>query len=126
MSEISHPSKPQAEADLKDFTEDLVPFVVAAETARMPMVITDAKQADNSIIFANDSLIFLFGYQCGEILGQGFNFVLASVTDAEPPTPMTNLPNGRSNPKLRARTGTDEITEQFERLTAVEANPIDP
>ena len=71
-----------AEADVEEFKEDLGPFVVAAETTRMPMVFTDAKQADNSIIFANDSFISLFGYQREEVLGQGFNFVLASATDA--------------------------------------------
>ena len=73
-----------AEAEVEDFKEDLGPFVVAAETTRMPMVFTDAKQANNSIIFANDSFISLIGYQRDEILGQGFNFVLASPTDAEP------------------------------------------
>lgn len=86
MSEIPPPSDQQddAEADVEDFKEDLGPFVVAAETTRMPMVFTDAKQANNSIIFANDSFISLIGYQRDEILGQGFNFVLASATDAEP------------------------------------------
>lgn len=86
MSEPPAPSEQQdaAEADVQGFKEDLGPFVVAAETTRMPMVFTDAKQANNSIIFANDSFISLIGYQREEILGQGFNFVLASATDDEP------------------------------------------
>lgn len=86
MSETPAPSEQQddAEADVEGFKEDLGPFVVAAETTRMPMVFTDAKQANNSIIFANDSFISLTGYQREEILGQDFNFVLASATDAEP------------------------------------------
>jgi PAS domain S-box-containing protein len=86
MSETPAPSEKQddAEADVEGFKEDLGPFVVAAETTRMPMVFTDAKQADNSIIFANDSFISLVGYQRDEVLGQGFNFVLASATDPEP------------------------------------------
>jgi PAS domain S-box-containing protein len=86
MSKIPPPSDQQedAEADVEDFKEDLGPFVVAAETTRMPMVFTDAKQANNSIIFANDSFISLVGYEREEVLGQGFNFVLASPTDAEP------------------------------------------
>ncbi|QCK88026.1 PAS domain-containing protein [Phreatobacter aquaticus] len=74
----------EAAADVEGFKEDLGPFVVAAETTRMPMVFTDAKQAENSIIFANDSFISLIGYERNEVLGQGFNFVLASATDAEP------------------------------------------
>jgi PAS domain S-box-containing protein len=48
------------------------------------MVFTDAKQANNSIIFANDSFVSLIGYERDEILGQGFNFVLANPADAEP------------------------------------------
>lgn len=85
MSETTPPSQPQveAEADVESFEEDLGPFVVAAETTRMPMIFTDAKQANNSIIFANDSFVALIGYQHDEILGQGFNFVLANPSDAE-------------------------------------------
>ncbi|KQU80130.1 histidine kinase [Mesorhizobium sp. Root102] len=86
MSETPSPSEQQddAEADVEGFKEDLGPFVVAAETTRMPMVFTDAKQANNAIIFANDSFISLIGYQRDEILGQDFNFVLASATDTAP------------------------------------------
>ena len=86
MSETPPPSEPQAEAEaeVEEFKEDLGPFVVAAETTRMPMIFTDAKQADNSIIFANDSFISLVGYPRDEVLGQGFNFVLADATDSEP------------------------------------------
>ncbi len=85
MSETSDPSEKQdeAEANVEGFKDDLGPFVVAAETTRMPMVFTDAKQANNSIIFANDSFISLIGYPRDEVLGQGFNFVLANRTDAE-------------------------------------------
>lgn len=85
MSETPPSSVQQdaAEADVEGFKEDLGPFVVAAETTRMPMVFTDAKQANNSIIFANDSFISLIGYQREEVLGQGFNFVLANANDAE-------------------------------------------
>jgi PAS domain S-box-containing protein len=72
-----------AEADVDSFKDGLGPFVVAAETTRMPMVFTDAKQANNAIIFANDSFVSLLGYQRDEILGQGFNFVMANATDAE-------------------------------------------
>jgi hypothetical protein len=37
------------------FRKDLGPFVVAAETTRMAMVFTDAKEANHPLIFANDS-----------------------------------------------------------------------
>jgi PAS domain S-box-containing protein len=86
MSDAPQSSEQQdgAEADVESFKEDLGPFVVAAETTRMAMVFTDAKQANNSIIFANDSFMSLFGYQREEILGHGFDFVMANAADAEP------------------------------------------
>lgn len=40
-----------AEADVDSFRKDLGPFVVAAETTRMAMVFTDAKEPGNPIIF---------------------------------------------------------------------------
>jgi hypothetical protein len=59
MSEIANKSVEQkdAEAEVESFREDLGPFVVAAETTRMAMVFTDAKEADNPIIFVNDSFL---------------------------------------------------------------------
>ena len=44
-----------AESEVESFRKDLGPFVVAAETTRMAMVFTDAKEADHPLIFANDS-----------------------------------------------------------------------
>lgn len=70
-----------AEADVKHFKDDLGPFVVAAETTRMPMLFTDAKKPDNPIIFANDSFLKLTGYDRDELLAQSFNFLLASGTN---------------------------------------------
>ena len=66
-----------AEAEVQDFREDLGPFVVAAETTRMPMVFTDAKKPDNPIIFVNDSFLKLTDYDRDEVLAQSFNFLLA-------------------------------------------------
>jgi PAS domain S-box-containing protein len=68
----------KAEADVEEFREDLGPFVVAAETTRMPMVFTDAKKPDNPIIFANDAFLKLTGYDRAELLAQSFNFLLAN------------------------------------------------
>ena len=70
-----------AEAEVEDFKEDLGPFVVAADTTRMPMVFTDAKVPGNPIIFANDSFLKLTGYDRDEVLAQKFNFLLAYCDD---------------------------------------------
>ena len=85
MSEITEKSGEQkdAEAEVESFRKNLGPFVVAAETTRMAMVFTDATEPDNPIIFANDSFLSLTGYDREEVLGKGFNFLMAHGADAE-------------------------------------------
>jgi PAS domain S-box-containing protein len=79
MSEIRNKSEEQkvAEADVAEHRKDLGPFVVAAETTRMPMVFTDAKEPNNPMVFANDSFLSLTGFDRTEILGQNFNSLFA-------------------------------------------------
>jgi PAS domain S-box-containing protein len=72
-----------AEAEVEDFKDDLGPFVVAAETTRMPMVFTNAKEPNNPIIFANDSILALTGYSRDEMLAQSLDFLAASSSDPE-------------------------------------------
>jgi PAS domain S-box-containing protein len=85
LSEITNKSNEQkvAEAEVDSFRKNLGPFVVAAETARMAMVFTDAKESDNPIIFANDSFLSLTGYDREEVLGQSFNFLTVQGADAQ-------------------------------------------
>jgi PAS domain S-box-containing protein len=72
-----------AEAEVEGFRQDLGPFVVAAETTRMAMVFTDAKEPGNPIIFANDSLLALTGYGREELLGQSFNLLVEGAAAPE-------------------------------------------
>ena len=85
MSEITKKSDKQkgAEAEVESFRQDLGPFVVAAETTRMPMVFTDANDPDHPAIFANDSFLSLSGYDREEVIGQNFNFLMARPGDPE-------------------------------------------
>lgn len=85
MSDIAPKDQDQkdAEAEVKEFKDDLGPFVVAAETTRMAMVFTDACEPDNHIIFANDSFLKLTGYDRDEVLAQSFNILLAAGCDAD-------------------------------------------
>lgn len=73
----------RAEASVEGFKKDLGPFVVAAETTRMPMVFTDAKAPDHPIIFANDAFLKLTGYARDDLLGQAFNSILVSDADGK-------------------------------------------
>jgi PAS domain S-box-containing protein len=67
-----------AESEVDSFRKDLGPFVVAAETTRMAMVFTNAKESNNPIIFANDSFLSLSGYDRKEVLGQSFDAFFGS------------------------------------------------
>lgn len=83
MSDKAYKDREQkaAEAQVETFRDDRGPFVVAAETTRMPMVFIDAEKSDNPIIFANSAFLKLTGYDRDEILAQSFNFLLADPTD---------------------------------------------
>jgi len=85
MSNDDNKSEDQksAEAEVETFKDDLGPFVVAAETARLAMVFADACETDYPIIFANDAFLELTGYTREEVLGQSFNFFMAHVADEE-------------------------------------------
>jgi PAS domain S-box-containing protein len=101
-----------AEAEVEEFREDLGPFVVAAETTRMPMVFTDAKVPDQPIIFANDSFLDLTGYTREEVLGQSFNFLMARGTDAVALAQIEAAFKGRSSdgdPVIRYRRKDDSV-----------------
>lgn len=58
------------------------PFVVAAETMRMPIAFTDAKQDGHSIVFVNDSFNALFACESEDVLGRDFVFLMAETDDA--------------------------------------------
>lgn len=99
MSAIASKSEEQktAEAEVESFRQDLGPFVVAAETTRMPMVFSDAKEPDSPIIFANDSFLSLTGYERKEVLGQSFNFLMAQSADPEALAQIRSEFEGRSD-----------------------------
>ena len=69
-----------AEAEVESFRRDLGPFVVAAETTRIPMAFTDAQIPGHPLIFVNDSFLELTGYEREEVLGQHFSWLIAGGT----------------------------------------------
>jgi PAS domain S-box-containing protein len=81
--EKSFKAQKDAELEVASFRKDLGPFVVAAETTRMAMVFTDAKEFGSPLIFANDSFLALTGYDREQVLGQSFDFLMARPTNPE-------------------------------------------
>ena len=56
-------------------------FFAAVEMTRMPMLITDPRQDDNPIVFANGAFIDLTGYPEEQILGRNCRFLQGPDTD---------------------------------------------
>ncbi|WP_312515963.1 ATP-binding protein [Massilia sp.] len=56
-------------------------FFAAVEMTRMPMLITDARQPDNPIVFVNGAFLDLTGYPEAEILGRNCRFLQGPETD---------------------------------------------
>ncbi|KQM78188.1 hybrid sensor histidine kinase/response regulator [Xylophilus sp. Leaf220] len=57
-------------------------FFAAIETTRMPMLVTDPRQHDNPIVFANRAFISMSGYSSEEIVGHNCRFLQGPDTDA--------------------------------------------
>jgi PAS domain S-box-containing protein len=57
------------------------PFTAAFQKARAPMLIADARAADNPILFVNDAFLELTGYTREEIVGRNCRFLQGPGTD---------------------------------------------
>ena len=58
-------------------------FFTAVEQAGLPMVVTDPRQADNPVVFANDAFLRMTGYSSAEVLGRNCRSMRGPETDAE-------------------------------------------
>src|SRR5262249_21486307 len=59
------------------------PFAAALRATPTPMIITDPRQPDNPIIFANDAFLALCGYAREEVLNRNCRFLQGPDTDRE-------------------------------------------
>jgi PAS domain S-box-containing protein len=59
------------------------PFAASVRATRMPMIITDPRQPDNPVVFANNAFCRLTGYARDEILGRNCRFLQGPETDPE-------------------------------------------
>ena len=58
-------------------------FFAAIETTRMPMLVTDPRQPDNPIVFANRAFVAMSGYSIDELLGHNCRFLQGPATDRQ-------------------------------------------
>jgi PAS domain S-box-containing protein len=68
-------------AELAGIDDGTDPFASAVRATRMPMVITNPREHDNPIVFANDAFCRLTGYSREEILGRNCRFMQGRDTD---------------------------------------------
>ncbi len=68
-------------AELAGLDDGSDPFAAAVRVTRMPMVITNPRDAENPIVFANDSFCRLTGYTREEVLGRNCRFLQGPETD---------------------------------------------
>ncbi len=80
---LDHPNQAGIAETLLSMGSAGNPFVAAVQATRMPMVITDPKQPDNPIIFANEAFSKLTGYEPAEIIGRNCRFLQGPETSAE-------------------------------------------
>ncbi len=87
---ITHARQMKVDADAARIGAELLgldggvdPFVAAVRATRMPMVITDPRQHDNPVVFANDAFCRLSGYPRKEILGWNCRFLQEPETDPD-------------------------------------------
>ncbi len=68
-------------AELAGLDDGTDPFAAAVRATRMPMIVSNPRDADNPIVFANDAFCRLTGYTREEILGRNCRFLQGPETD---------------------------------------------
>jgi PAS domain S-box-containing protein len=58
-------------------------FIAAVRAARLPMLLTDPKQPENPIIFANQAFLSTTGYDAEDVLGRNCRFLQGPATDPD-------------------------------------------
>ncbi|GJD60960.1 hybrid sensor histidine kinase/response regulator [Methylobacterium frigidaeris] len=77
----SRPTVADVPTDVSDQHSDI--FFAAVEMTRMPMIVTDPRQPDNPIIFANQAFRAMTGYAPEELVGRNCRFLQGPETDSE-------------------------------------------
>ncbi|OAS20085.1 hybrid sensor histidine kinase/response regulator [Methylobacterium platani] len=77
----TRPTVADVPTDVSDHHSDI--FFAAVEMTRMPMIVTDPRQPDNPIIFANQAFRAMTGYAPEELVGRNCRFLQGPETDRE-------------------------------------------
>ena len=75
----TRPTVADVPTDVSDHHSDI--FFAAVEMTRMPMIVTDPRQPDNPIIFANQAFRAMTGYAPEELVGRNCRFLQGPDTD---------------------------------------------
>lgn len=84
---ITGGTQQSAETAVQKFKDELGPFVVAADTTRMPMIFTNALSPQNEIIYANKSFLDLMDYEKECAIGLPFHCIIADEANRANLTP---------------------------------------
>ncbi|GHA82939.1 histidine kinase famiy protein [Cognatilysobacter bugurensis] len=70
-----------AASEIGDHKDDI--FFAAIELTRMPMLVTDPRQPDNPVIFANRAFLAMSQYSLDEVIGRNCRFLQGPATDRD-------------------------------------------
>ena len=70
-------------AELAGLDDGTDPFAAAVRATRMPMIVTDPRQPDNPIVFANNAFHRLTGYTPEEVQGRNCRFLQGPRSDPD-------------------------------------------
>lgn len=80
------------------------PFAAAIRATRMAMLITDPRQPDNPIVFANNAFLRLTGYEREEVVGRNCRFLQGEDTDSGTVTELRRAIEARQDISTTVRT----------------------
>ncbi len=113
----------KAETDGTRITDEILgrddgtdPFVAAVRATRMPMIMTDPRQADNPVVFVNNAFCRLTGYAREEILGRNCRFLQGPETDRDVVAKIRAAVQGRVSLEIDVRNHRKDGTPFWNRL----------